>query len=210
MTSWEHVHLGTVAVQHREIIEVDDLQTYSRCRVRLRGQGVVLRDEVAGAAIRTKRQQVCRPNQLLVAEIDAKLGGFGMVPLSLDGALVSSHYFLFDLDRERLEPAFLGHYLRTSRFQSQVRAQGSTNYAAIRPTHVLDYTVPLPPLDEQRRTVALLERAETIAAEAASIQDGIGDSLQDAIANLAASLRGTGEHPSSAAEGLNRHTERAH
>ena len=48
-------------------------------------QGIVLRDEVTGALIKTKSQQVCRAGEFLVAEIDAKVGGFGIVPEALDG-----------------------------------------------------------------------------------------------------------------------------
>ena len=43
-----------------------------------------------------------------------------------------------------------------------MEAQGSTNYAAIRPAHVLGYEIPLPPLAEQRRIVA---RIQDLAAE---------------------------------------------
>jgi len=53
----------------------------------------------------------------------------------------------------------LEYYISTSTFRDQVNAQGSTNYAAIRPQHVLDYTIPLPPLDEQKRIV---DRVETL------------------------------------------------
>jgi type I restriction enzyme S subunit len=38
-----------------------------------------------------------------------------------------------------------------------VEAQGSTNYAAIRPAHVLGYWIPLPALAEQRRVVARID-----------------------------------------------------
>lgn len=53
---------------------------------------------------------------------------------------------------------YLDWYSRTPAFLEQVQARGSTNYAAIRPGNVLDYVVPLPPLDEQRRIVARLDR----------------------------------------------------
>jgi type I restriction enzyme S subunit len=67
---------------------------------------------------------------------------------------VSSHYFLFSVDSSVLDVRFLGYYIKTPSFRDQVLAQGSTNYAAIRPSHVLAYTMPLPPLEEQRRIVA--------------------------------------------------------
>jgi type I restriction enzyme S subunit len=69
----------------------------------LHARGIVLRDAVPGALIKTKQQQVCRAGEFLVAEIDAKVGGFAVVPEALDGTIVSGHYFLFDLDEAKLE-----------------------------------------------------------------------------------------------------------
>jgi type I restriction enzyme S subunit len=148
------VSLGNVIEHRKEFITIDDTATYKRCRVQLHAKGIVLRDEIEGARIKTKTQQVCRTNEFLVAEIDAKVGGFGLVPDDLNRAIVSSHYFLFTVDRSKLLPEFLGFYVRTPYYRDQVKAQGSTNYAAIRPANVLRYVIPLPPLDEQRRIVA--------------------------------------------------------
>jgi len=161
---WKTVTLGEVVRQRKEFIEIDDLQTHKRARVQLHAKGIVLRDIVEGSLVKTKRQQVARAGEFLVAEIDAKVGGFGMVPDELDGAIVSSHYFLFQIDETKLERRFLDFFIRTPSFRDQVEAQGSTNYAAIRPAHVLAYQIPLPPLSEQRRIVA---RIEGLAAEIA-------------------------------------------
>src|SRR5438445_5316928 len=137
---WPIVPLGEVANYRKEFIQIDDLQSYKRCRVQLHAKGIVLRDIVSGAEIKTKQQQVCRAGEFLVAEIDAKVGGFGIVPETLGGAIVSSHYFLFTLSEARLDRKFLEYYRRTRDFRDQVKAQGSTNYAAIRPGDVLGYT----------------------------------------------------------------------
>lgn len=155
---WPVVRLGEVIQQRRESITIDDLVTYKRARVQLHAQGVVLRDEVPGAMVKTKSQQVCRVGEFLVAEIDAKAGGYGIVPDLLDGAIVSSHYFLFAADESRLDRRFLAYFARTTSFSEQVKAQGSTNYAAIRPANVLSYKMPLPPLMEQHRIVDHLSR----------------------------------------------------
>lgn len=162
---WKTVPLGEVIQQRKEFIEIDDIQTYKRARVQLHAKGIVLRDIVEGSLVKTKRQQVSRAGEFLVAEIDAKVGGFGMVPDELDGAIVSSHYFLFQIDQTKLERRFLDFYIRTPAFRDQVEAQGSTNYAAIRPAHVLGYQIPLPPLVEQRRIVTRIE------AHAAQIEE---------------------------------------
>src|SRR5262249_6523270 len=145
-------------LRHRkEFIQIDDSSKYKRCRVKLHAQGIVLRDEVPGIEIKTKAQQICHRDEFLVAEIDAKVGGVGIVPPDLEGAIVSSHYCLFTVTGERLDVRFLEFYVKTGAFRDQVTAQGSTNYAAIRPSHVLGYTMPLPPIDEQRRIVERIE-----------------------------------------------------
>ena len=78
--AWPMVKLGEVVRHRKEFITIDDLTSYKRARVQLHAQGIVLPDEVEGAAIKTKKQQVCRAGEFLVAEIDAKVGGFGKVP----------------------------------------------------------------------------------------------------------------------------------
>ena len=157
MKAWPITPLSDVLRHRKEFITIDDTHQYKRCRVQLHAKGVLLRDAVSGADIKTKKQQVCRAGEFLVAEIDAKMGGFGLVPESLDGAVVSSHYFLFEVDKTRLDKRFLDHYCRSERFRNQVEAQGSTNYAAIRPADALAYTIPLPSLAEQQIIVARLD-----------------------------------------------------
>ncbi len=160
------VPLGSAIRHRKEFVEIDDFKVYKRCRVQLHAKGIVLRDTVTGSEIKTKKQQVCRAGELLVAEIDAKVGGFGVIPTDLDEAIVSSHYFLFEIDEGTLDRRFLDYFVRTPAFREQVSAQGSTNYAAIRPTHVLEYKIPLPPLPEQRRIVARIEELAARIEEA--------------------------------------------
>jgi len=164
--SWTPTPLGEVISHRNTFVTIDDRQAYQRCRVQLNARGIVLRDRVLGVEIKTKNQQVCQTGDFLVAEIDAKLGGFGIVPESLNGAIVSSHYFLFQIDESRLRRAFLDFCIRTPQFQEQVLARGSTNYAAIRPRHVLEYTIPLPDMDEQDLIVAKLDAIAARAIEA--------------------------------------------
>jgi type I restriction enzyme, S subunit len=156
MLNWKNVKLGEVLKHRKGFIEIDDFQKYKLCRVQNWARGVVLRSELLGTEIKTKKQQVCKAGDFLVAEIDAKMGGYGIVPNHLKGAVVSSHYFLYDVVTEKLDRDFLDFFVKTPQFFEQVKAEGSTNYAAIRPNDVLDYKIPLPPLAEQQRIVARL------------------------------------------------------
>ena len=92
---WSKVKLGTVLRHRKEFITIDDLDNLQAPPRPASCARIVQRDEVPGALIKTKAQQVCRTGDFLVAEIDAKVGGFGIVPESLNGSIVSSHYFLF-------------------------------------------------------------------------------------------------------------------
>jgi type I restriction enzyme S subunit len=185
--NWHEARLGDVIKYRKEFIVIDDLTTYKRPRVQLHAQGIVLRDEIPGALIKTKDQQICHAGEFLVAEIDAKVGGFGIVPESLDGSIVSSHYFIFVIEDTKLDRRFLDYFVRTPAFRKQVEAQGSTNYAAIRPSHVLNYDIPLPPLTEQRRIVTRIENLATKMREARALRQ----QTRDESAALIVSARGT-------------------
>src|SRR5258706_5803079 len=132
---------GEFLPQRIEFITIDDFTRYNRARVQTHGKGIVLRDEIEGVEIKTKKQQTARTGEFLVAEIDAKVGGFGIVPPELDGAVVSSHYFLFEINEEKCSKDWLHWFVRYNSLEDQVKAQGSTNYAAIRPSHVLNFQI---------------------------------------------------------------------
>lgn len=179
------VPLRTVLTQRKEAITINDDTLYKRCRVQWYGDGIALRDTVPGHVIKTKKQYPCRPDDFLVAEIDAKDGGFGIVPPDLAGAIVSSHYFLFEIDQAKLLPAYLGLFVKTNQFMGQVQAVGSTNYSAVRPHNVLEYLIALPPLAEQARLVAehdrQLREAERKRAEAVEARANVEVSFLHAL-----------------------------
>lgn len=182
-SNFELVKLSEVLNQRKEYITIDDNTEYKRCRVQTRAQGVVLRDVVLGKEIKTKKQQPCKTDDFLVAEIDAKVGGYGIVPDHLEAAIVSSHYFLFEIDNTKLLPEFLAILIKCNDFSKQVKATGSTNYAAIRPYHVLEYLIPLPSIPEQKRIVEAfnkkIKEAEEFEQKAQKLEDGIKSFLSN-------------------------------
>jgi type I restriction enzyme, S subunit len=160
------IKLNNIIKQEKNIIKIQDETEYKRCRVQLYSKGIEIRDIVKGSEIKTKRQQVCKTNQLLVAEIDAKNGGYGIVPENLENAIVSNHYFLYSINEAMLLPSFLEIYLKTDEFHRQIKAIGSTNYAAIRSYHVLEYQIPLPSTTEQNALVAAYQNKINTATQA--------------------------------------------
>jgi len=146
---WENVRLGEVIKHRRGFITISDEKEYKLCRVQLHRRGVLLREVIKGSQIRTKKQQLCKTGDFIVAEMDAKVGGYGFIPNDLDGAIVSSHYYLFELDQSKIRPPYLEVLSQLLVVQDQIKATGSTNYAAIRPQNVLDWEIPLPDIEIQ-------------------------------------------------------------
>lgn len=189
------VKLKEVIYQRKESIKIDDFELYKRCRVQVQAKGVILRDEVFGKEIKTKKQQLCKTEDFLVAEIDAKVGGYGIVPESLENAIVSGHYFLFEIDKSKLMPDFLGLVVKQYHFSKQIKSTGSTNYAAIRPYHVLEYEIPLPTLEQQKRIIEVynskLNLAEQQEKEAKQLKKSIEKYLFEELGIIKAEKRKT-------------------
>lgn len=158
--SWRTVKLGEVLTHRKGFITISDSEKYKLCRVQLHRKGVLLREIVSGATIRTKKQQLCKANDFIVAEMDAKVGGYGFIPNELEGAIVSSHYYLFEVNENLLKKDFLAVLNKTQTLQNQIKATGSTNYASVRPSDVLAWEIPLPPIEEQERIIEKIQTVE--------------------------------------------------
>lgn len=111
-----------------------------------------------------KKQQRVRSHDLVVAEIDAKVGGFGVVPPELDGAIVSSHYFVYTIDTRKIDHKYLEFYLRTGKPTRDIQpfVKGSHNYASVRPNAIMELTIPLPSLDKQRLIASAFENIQRL------------------------------------------------
>ena len=143
------------AVKYRKnFIKIDDQVTYKRCRVQLHRRGVKLRDEIKGESIKTKKQRLCKTNDFIVAEMDAKFGGYGIIPSELEGAIVSSHYYLYELDSKKLLSEFLQVIIDSGALRDQIKAVGSTNYSRVSAKEVLEYEIPCPSLYIQSKIVS--------------------------------------------------------
>lgn len=149
------IKLGDVLVQNTDYISTPEFRIYPKLSVKLYGRGVVLDAPVDGASLKMKRHQLARSGQVILSEIWGKKGALGLVPPAGDGALCTSHFFLFDPMIADVEPGWLELIFRANYLQPQLEsdARGTTGYAAVRPKTFLNCVIPLPSLDEQRRIV---------------------------------------------------------
>ena len=167
------VQMSQLLRLRKEFFTIDDAALYQLVTVQLHARGIRERQQLTGEEIKTKRQQRIQAGDLLVAEIDAKVGGFGVVPAGLAGAIVSSHYFLYEIDTNQADFHYLEYYLKSGQPEQDVQqfVKGSVNYAAIRPHHFPQLHIPFPSLDEQRRIVVRIEALAGRIAETQGLQD---------------------------------------
>lgn len=158
MKAWPTIRLSGAIVRSDEAINPVPDEEYREITVRLWGNGVVERRRVFGSSL-SGRRFVARPGQFIASRIDARNGAMGIVPESLDGALVTNDFPLFNLRHERIDAGYLGWLCRTVGFvELCLRAsEGTTNRVRLKEERLLSLEIPLPPLSEQRRLVARIE-----------------------------------------------------
>ena len=171
-SKWPIVKLGCVLSQYAEYIDTPEPREYPKLSVKLYGRGVVLDTPANGATLKMMRHQLAKSGQVILSEIWGKKGAIGFVPDEGEGALCTSHFFLFDindkqLDRQWLQAIFDANYLQA---QLDAEAKGTTGYAAVRPKTLLACEIPLPPLPEQRRIVARIEELAAKITEARGLR----------------------------------------
>ena len=170
--SWPIVRLGELLEQDPDYIETPEARVYPKLSVKLYGKGVTLDAPADGTFLKMKRHQIAKAGQVILSEIWGKKGAIGLVPSEGDGALCTSHFFLFNLLTEKLDPRWLQAVFTANYLEEQLgsEAKGTTGYAAVRPKTLFACKIPLPPLPEQRRIVARIEELNTKIAEARSLR----------------------------------------
>lgn len=169
---WPLVKLDDLLTLSDEYVTLVADEDYREVTVRMRGKGVTLRGIVKGMDIATKERRVVRPDQFLLARIDARQGACGIVPADLDGAVVTNDFMPYWVDAARLVPAYLGWMSRTEAFVERLKraSEGTTNRVRIKEHLFLEMEIPLPPLAEQRRLVARIEAVAALVQEAQALR----------------------------------------
>lgn len=172
MTTYPMMPLQEVLTQYKEYTDTLEPRIYKKLSVKLYGKGVILDEPADGALLKMKQHQIAKSGQVILSEIWGKKGAIGFVPPEGDGALCTSHFFLFDVNHKRLEPKYLQALFTANYLEEQLNleAKGTTGYAAVRPRHLLAAKIPLPSLEEQRRIVCRIEELAAKIEEARGLR----------------------------------------
>lgn len=164
---WTPYRLGDFLKRNLDSVEVTDFNRYKRITIRTKGQGIALRDEVAGVEVGTKNQFRVRPNQFLLSKIDAMNGAFGIVPEECDGGIITGNFWTYDINEELIDRAYLNLLCQKQVFTifSVKASEGTTNRKYLREDKFLDLTLELPEKRIQSQIVSRIESVKERLAE---------------------------------------------
>jgi len=173
VSRWPVVAFGEILTPNRRPYLLGDDEDANLVGMRLYALGPFHRELKPAGQIRKKSHFVIREGDVIYNKLFAWKGTFGIVPPELDGMFVSDKFPTYALDDTRVDPGYLRCYFRNPAIWEQARRL-STGSAALskltlNPPRFLELTMPLPPIEEQRRVVDKLNRLATLVHSAKTL-----------------------------------------
>lgn len=160
------MRIGDFLKRNKTGVEIQDNETYRRATIRVRNGGIYLRDTKKGKDIGTKNQFLIKSGQFLLSKIDARNGAFGVVPVELDGGIITGNFWTFDVDYSIINPHYLTLLTTTKQFIAfcEQASNGTTNRHYLQEPLFLNIKVPVPSLEEQNELVEEYNKQITVAS----------------------------------------------
>jgi len=150
--------------------------------------------EITGSVVTSPSEAPSRARQLvaegdiLVSTVRPNLNGVAAVPRTLDGATASTGFTVLRPKRGVLDTRYLFHWVRTPAFvREMARRSTGASYPAVSDAIVKASRIPLPPLPEQQRIAAILDKADGIRRKRRQAIGLTEDLLQSAYLTLVGS-----------------------
>lgn len=155
---WTRYRLGDLLHKVERPAKLVDTQAYQLVTAKRNRGGIVAREVLRGDQIRTKTQFFVEAGDFLISNRQISHGACGVVPESLHRAVVSNEYTAFHT-ADALDPHFLSAlshsaYFQQTCFHSSIGVH--VEKLVFRLEDWMGWEFDIPPLQEQRRIVALL------------------------------------------------------
>ena len=164
---WPVVPLGEVAKQVQRSETPQPGTSYRQVGVRLWGQGAYQRGTIDGSETKYPVFYRVQKDDIIVNKIWARNGSVAVVTSDLDGSFGSSEFPTYEVDRRVLLPGWFAWFTKTPELWAQCDSlsRGTSGKNRLRPERFLEVCLPLPPLDEQHRVVAKLDKMAALVEE---------------------------------------------
>jgi restriction endonuclease S subunit len=171
--------LGALIIQKENKIKLQDDVLYKQVTIKLYGKGVLVRQEVMGAEIKTEAQFVVNAGDFIMSKIDARNGAFGVVPEILEGAVVTTSFPYFEVQTNKVNPKYLESIVTQKSFYDQINnmVSGATGRRSVEVDNFLELQIPFPPLEVQNEIVEKIKKQKQIIDGAERIDNAHRTSL---------------------------------
>lgn len=142
----------------REFITYIDIASIDRETKRIIQAQIIRASEAPSRA----RKQI-QTNDVLVSTVRPNLNAVTRVASHYDNEIASTGFCVLRPDKNLLESRYLFFFVQTDNFISRLtRMATGAGYPAVSDDDILDCEIPLPPLLEQQRIAAILDRADRL------------------------------------------------
>ena len=111
----------------------------------------------------SRARQLLQSEDILVSTVRPNLNCVAYVPCELDGAIASTGFCVLRPDNQSLNSRYLYHWVQTRAFIGEMISKATgASYPAVSDSIIHASEIPLPPLEEQRRIAAILDKADEL------------------------------------------------
>lgn len=172
--AWARASFGDLTRLERRSVDVIADRQYQEIGTYSYGRGIFHKQPRSGLEVGSKDLFLMKEGDLILQVTFAWEGAIALCSKAEDGLYGSVRYPTFRVNEDRCFAPFLAKYLCTWEGLDQIRricpgSAGRNRVLAIK--RLPEITIPLPPLDEQRRIVARIEELVKKVEEAKSLRE---------------------------------------
>jgi len=191
LAAWPHVDLREVLRPDLAPVPVNPSEAYEMAGVYSFGRGLFRKEPVHGSNTSYRFFYRLKPDHFVMSQLFGWEGALALSSQEFIGLYVSPQFPTFLCDEQRLNRYFLGWFARTPSFwqdlATRTRGMGDRR-RTLNPEALLSCKIPLPPLDEQRRIVARIEKLAVKVEEARHLYTCLTSEVDDLIPAISAKL----------------------
>lgn len=153
--SWKLMRFRDFLKRSKIPIEIQDNELYKRVTIKIKHNGVSLRDEEVGKQIGTKKQFILKSGQFILSKIDARYGAFGIAPEEVDGAIITGNFWAYDVDFSLVNIDWFNQFTNSQDFYDlcERASSGITHRKYLNEDSFLDNEIYLPSPEEQLQII---------------------------------------------------------
>jgi type I restriction enzyme S subunit len=112
----------------------------------------------------SRARQLLEPTDVLVSTVRPNLNCVAYVPGELEGATASTGFCVLRPNKHALDSRYLFHWVQSEAFIGDMVSKATgASYPAVSDSIIHASEIPLPPLEEQRRIAAILDKAQDLS-----------------------------------------------